>query len=145
MKKEYLEKGSAVPDNTKEKKSYQRYQELGGIINENDYNRALERVGDATTLSATQIQQVENIAEYAGIEFINPENSLDKRLVLYGILHDMKPREVRDSDLRLFREVLKILNDTDALNKLKTSYHTNRPLGTYCPLCRQTRYSENCP
>lgn len=49
------------------------------------------------------------------------------------------------TDPSLFREVLRMLGDTDALNKMKAAYHTNRPLGTYCPLCQQIRYSEDCP
>lgn len=148
MNKELLEKGPVMQDNIKEKKSYQRYQELGGVINEKDYRNAkdaLERANGATTLSTTQIQQAENIAEHAEIEFINTEDSLDKRLILYGILHDIKPWEVKDSDYRIFREALRVLDDTDALDKLKTTYHTNRPHGTYCPLCDQTGFSESCP
>lgn len=141
MNKELLEKGVGVQD-TPEENNYQRYLEMGGIINEKDYNGALEKAKRVTTLDATRAQQVKNLAEPAGIELSNPE---DKRIKLYWVLQELKPKEIKDSDFRLFREVLRMLEDIDALAKLKATYHTNRLLGTYCVLCQQTKYSEDCP
>ncbi|HEY4474773.1 MAG TPA: hypothetical protein VJC06_02530 [Candidatus Paceibacterota bacterium] len=48
------------------------------------------------------------------------------------------------TDARLFAEALRMLGDTNSLNKMKTAYHTNRPLGTCCPLCGQTQENEGC-
>ncbi len=151
MNKDLLEKGPPVPDIAKDKKSYQRYQELGGIINKKDYESALTRSKDTVSLKESLILQAENIAKFAEIELHNTENAIDKRIILYGILRsDVQPKNVQYhhqqmNDQRLFAEALRMLEDTDALDKLKNAYHTNRPLGTYCPLCGQTRSGESCP
>lgn len=145
MNKDLLEKGPPMPDTINEEKSYQRYQELGGIINEKDYESALTKAEDIIVPREATILQAESMAKFAGIELRNTENAIDKRIILYWTLRNIKPKEVMDSDWRLFRETLRILEDTNALNKLKTACHTNRPLGTYCPLCGQTKYGENCP
>ncbi len=103
---------------------YQRYLELGGIINENDYDSALLRAGNTTTLDKTRTAQAENIARFAGIELCDTEDSLDPITVLYGILRaDIRPEKVRHhhsqmSDQRLFAEALRMLEDAEALNKL---------------------------
>lgn len=103
---------------------YRRYRELGGIINEDDYNSALLRAGKTTALAITLIKQVEIIARVAGIELHNTEDALDPITVLYGVLRtDIRPEKVRHHhsqmcDQRLFAEVLRILEDIDALNKL---------------------------
>lgn len=144
MNKEHLEKGVDV-QNTPEENNYQRYLNMGGIINEKDYGSAMAKAKETIEINETQRIQAENIAEHAGIELTHPEGTLDKKLILYGVLQSIKPKEIGRSDFRFFKETLRMLEDTNALNKLKTTYHTNRPLGTYCPLCNQTRDSENCP
>lgn len=118
-----LEK-QAVLDGTKENNCYQQYQELGGIINEKDYQSALARAKDTTTLNITLIKQLEFIARVAGIELRNAKDSIDQRTMLYGILRtDTGPEGVKYhhsqmSDQRLFAEALRMLGDTDSLNKL---------------------------
>lgn len=103
---------------------YQRYRELGGIINESDYDSALLRARRTTTLDKTLIAQAENIARFSGIELKNEEGVLDRRTILYGILRaDIRPEKVRHhhsqmSDQCLFAEALRMLEDVDALNKL---------------------------
>lgn len=145
MNKELLEQGVDVQD-TPEKNNYQRYVELGGIINEKDYESALIRARNTTTIpDKITIGQAEGIAKKAGIELHSTEDVIDQRIILYGIMEDIRPEKVMDSDWRLFREALRILEDTDALNKLKAACHTNRTPGTYCPLCGQTKVSEDCP
>ena len=49
MHKEHLEKGVTMPD-TPEENNYQRYIDMGGIINEKDYNSVLERARGMTTV-----------------------------------------------------------------------------------------------
>ena len=108
--------------------SYQQYQELGGIINEEDYQSALARAKNTATLDAILIKQSELIARVAGIELRNAKDSLDQRTVLYGILRtDAKPKEVKYHhsqmcDQRLFAEALRMLGDTDSLNKLISAH-----------------------
>ena len=68
------------------------------------------------------------------------ENSggVDPKVKLYVVLRaDNKPEDVKYhhsqmSDQRLFAEVLRMLGDTDALNKLVDAYHK---VGIYCPIC----------
>jgi len=144
MHKELLEKGADVK-NTPEKYKYQHYLKLGGIINEHDYNSALERMGNAT-IKESRVSQVESIKKFAKIESLNP-----LAIKLYEVLHsDKRPENAEHhhdemNDQKLFREALMMLEDTDALDKMKTAYHINRPLGTRCPLCGQIQENENCP
>src|SRR3989344_5550146 len=133
MNREPLEKGADMQDNP-EGKSYQRYLELGGIINEQDNNDVPDK---------NHIGQVRMMADVAGIGLLM-RTETDPRVILYSILRsDIRPKDVEHhhsqmSDWRLFAEVLRMLEDMDAFNKLKTFHHTNRRLGTYCPLCGKT-------
>ena len=114
--------------NTLEEKNYQRYLELGGIINEKDYDSALERSENITTLKETLIRQAEKIAESTGIELHNTEGAIDQRIILYGILRDdVRPEEVEHhhsqmSDQRIFVEALRMLGDTESLDKMIKRY-----------------------
>ena len=110
------------------RKSYQRYIELGGIINEKDYQSALDRIGNTLNRKEwpvrVSILQAMGIAEYARIELSSPENDLDPRVALYVILrNDVRPESVKYhhgqmSDQCIFGEVLRILEDADSLDKL---------------------------
>ena len=117
-----------MQDAEKENNCYERYQELGGIINEKDYESALARAKNTTTLDITLIKQLEFIAHIAGIELHNTKDTIDQRTILYGILRtDTKPEGVKYhhsqmSDQRLFAEVLRMLGDVDSLNKLINAY-----------------------
>lgn len=101
MNKEHLETGSM--ENVQETNNYQHYLELGGIINKEDYDKALKRAKDTATFKeATKdtrplsfgqglkgyILQAKNIADSAGIELSETKDALDPRTVLYAILHD---------------------------------------------------------
>ena len=108
--------------------NYERYQKLGGIINEKDYESALNRAKNTTTLDIVLIKELEFIARIAGIELHNTKDAIDQRTILYGILRaDAKPKGIKYhhsqmSDQRLFAEVLRILRDVDSLDKLINTY-----------------------
>jgi len=109
---------------TPEENNYQKYLALGGIINEADYNNALERIKSFHSLTKTLILQAVNIAKYAGIELQNIEDGLDSRVMLYGILRiDIKPEGVEYyhssmSDQKIFVEALRMLEDTESVDKM---------------------------
>lgn len=125
-----IEKETAdIPEN-----SYQRYVELGGIINEKDYQSALDRMDKTRTLDRknpqvrNSIQQALGIARYAKIKLNDSENVLEPKIVLYVTLrNDAKPEDVKYhhsqmSDQRIFGEVLRMLGDADSLDKLIKTY-----------------------
>lgn len=132
-----------------ENNPYQRYKEIGGIINEKEYESSLARSRDTTiTPEKTLMKEAELIAEFAGIELHNTKDVIDQRTILYGILRaDTKPEETKHhhsqmSDQRLFAEVLRMLGDTNALRKLIGIYHK---AGMYCPICLKVATSaEEC-
>ena len=123
MHKEHLEKGADV-QNPLEKNNYQRYLCLGGIINEKDYNSAIERAGGITTVDGMLLGQTKVMSDFAGIELHNSKNSVDPRVILYGILRsDVRPKGVKYhhdqmSDQQIFVEALRMLGDTESVNKM---------------------------
>ena len=130
MSREIFEKETAdIVEN-----NYQRYLGLGGIINENDYQSALDRMNSVHTLDRKDpqvidsIQQVVDMARYAKIILSDLKDVLDPRVVLYVILRlDTKPEDVeyhhsQMSDQRIFGEVLRMLGDASSLDKLIKAY-----------------------
>lgn len=123
MSKELLE---GPPDMEKglEEKSYNNYRKLGGIINEADYNSAFKRLENAKSLDGPTRLQAENIASFSGIELSDKEDSLDKRVLLYGILRsDIRPGGVKYhhdqmSDQQIFMEALRMCGDVESVNKV---------------------------
>jgi len=121
-------RGEAGPEGATES-TYGQYAGLGGIINEKDYQSALERAQNTNERNEYLIAQTETIARAAGIELHNSKDSLDPRTKLYGILrHDENPEAQHHhsqmSDQRLFAEALRMLGDTESLEKLiKTHPH----------------------
>ena len=123
-----------IKEGTNLENSYQRYLELGGIINEKDYQSALDRMSKTRTLDRkdpqvrTRIRRVSGIARHVGIELNNSEDVLDPKIVLYEILRsDTQPKDVKYhhsqmSDEPIFGEVLRILGDADSLDKLIKAY-----------------------
>lgn len=110
---------------SQDENSYQHYTEIGGIINEKDYQSVLTRSKHTTTLDKYSIAQAENIARISGIVLHNSKDSLDPRVIVYGILRsDTKSKEEAEyhhsdmSDQRLFAEALRMLGDADSLKKL---------------------------
>ena len=109
-------------------RTYARYKELGGIINENDYAAAFARAERSVALDPKFIAQSESIASFAGIALHNSKEAADPRAALYVILRsDMKPEGVAHhhsqmSDQRLFAEAVRMAEDTDALQKLIAAY-----------------------
>lgn len=99
MNKNLLEKGSTMPDDIEEKRPYHRYQKLGGIINEKDYDSALSRLKETEIRqmmpNESQIKQVKNMAKYAGIE-LGFEAHAYRTVKLYSILRsDRLPEEIK--------------------------------------------------
>ena len=131
MSREFFEKTVDIPEN-----NYQHYLELGGIINEKDYQSALDRMNSVHTLDRKDpqvidsIRQVVDMARYAKIELGDSEDvvDIDPRIVLYVILRlDVGPEGVKYhhsqmSDQRIFGEVLRMLGDANSLNKLIKAY-----------------------
>jgi|SRR3989344_6400895 len=111
---------------------YRRYLELSGIINETDYQSAMNRISgmcrivmfESSSSIQSRVGQVGWIAKYSGIELLGPEYVPDPRILLYVILRgDTRPEGVRHhhsqmSDQRIFGEVLRMLGDTDSFDKL---------------------------
>ena len=117
---------------SQDKNSYQHYMELGGIINEKDYQSALDRSKQTITLDKTsevQVSEVSGIARFSRIALHNSKDSLDPRVALYIILRsDFKSKEeveYHHSDMidqRIFAQVLRMLGDADSLKKLIEAY-----------------------
>ena len=130
MSEKLLENGADVQDYP-EKITYQRYVDLGGIINETDYNSALSKLEmseeDEEVPDKHQIAQAENMAKYAGIE-LSGQNGTDRRVKLYSILRsDVKPKgqKYHHSDMadqRIFVEALRMWGDIDSVNKMIEKY-----------------------
>lgn len=103
--------------------SYDRYRELGGIINEGDYTRALTRAVQTTHLRETLVAQAELIARVAGFPLNNSNGHLDEITILYGVLRtDSKPgaeyHHGQMCDQRLFAEALRMMDRPDLLAKV---------------------------
>lgn len=122
-----------------EKYAYQHYKELGGIINEKDYQSAIDRAktikswkdyksafvtnNKATIDDESLILQPKMMAEKSGIELHNSEDALDERTVLYGVLRtDVNPgvkyHHNQMPDQEIFAEALRMAGDEDSLKKL---------------------------
>lgn len=136
MRKESFEKTVDIPEN-----NYQRYLELGGNINKKDYQSVIDRINNAFTLDGgdpeirSRISQAEGMARYAGIKLNDSKDALDpsailldSRVVLYVILRsDVMSKGVichhsQMTDQRLFVEALRMLGDTDSLDKMFKAY-----------------------
>ncbi len=116
--------------------SHQSYLELGEIVNEKDYQSALDRMNKTFTLDRnnpqvrSSIQQALGVARYAKIELNDndSEGTLDPRIVLYVILRNdinlanVKHHHSQISDQRIFGEVLRMLGDVDSFDKLIKAY-----------------------
>jgi len=115
-------------DTPKKDNSYGHYLELGGIINEKDYESAIARAKNTAAPNMMLIKKAERIAKFAGIKLRHAENSPDQRTILYAILRaDTGPAELeyhhdQMSDQRLFAEALRMLEDVDSLDKLINAY-----------------------
>ncbi len=113
---------------------YQRYLELGGIINEKDYRSAIDRMNNVCTFDRrnsqvrNSMQQVMEMARYAKIELSGSEDVLDPKIVSYVILRlDVKPENVEHHhsqmiDQRIFMEALRMLGDVESMDKIIKTY-----------------------
>lgn len=102
---------------------YEQYRSLGGVINEEDYQSALDRIKGTVSLDKNLISQAGGIARASDIELHNLGGQLDPRVILYGILRtDTNPNaeyhHSQMSDQKLFAEALRMLGDEDSLQKL---------------------------
>lgn len=123
-----VEGDPAEPDITNETTAYDRYWGLGGIINEKDYESALTRAEKPTALDKTRRNQAETIARFAGIELHSTADAIDPRINLYIVLRsDVQPdgdkyHHSQMSDQGIFAESLRMLGDSDSLDKLIQAY-----------------------
>ena len=107
-----------------EKTNYPRYKELGGIINEKDYDSAIERMKNVTAPDKTHALQAEGMARFAGIELHSTEDTIDPRVILYGILRsDVQPKGIKYhhsqmTDQKIFVEALRMLEDVESIEKM---------------------------
>ena len=127
MKERSFETSTEMRCQTEESRTYNKYQELGGIINEKDCISALTRAEKTAVFNESLIRQAENIAKHAGIVLDN-SGGVDPKVKLYAVLRaDNKPEDVKDhhsqmSDQRLFAEAVRMLWDVDSLNKMIAAY-----------------------
>jgi hypothetical protein len=130
MNNNLFEMGPVGPGSTKDKRSYQQYHDLGGIINEKDYESALARAGSMTAPDKARIAQAKGIADFAGIKLLKETEGgvIDPIIILYGILRsDVQPKEIKYhhqqmTDQRIFAEALRMLGDVDSLDTLIKAY-----------------------
>jgi hypothetical protein len=112
----------------KEGVPYEQYLEFGGIINKKDFTSALTRAGNTSSIDNIIKTHGEVIARIANIQLQNTEETTDPRIVLYAILrNDVREEGVEYhhdnmGDQRLFAEALRMLGDTDSLNKMIEAY-----------------------
>ena len=106
--------------------SYAGYVREGGLINETDYQNALTRVRDSDVNVGAR-QQAEGIAKFSGIDLDLLRSDVDPR-ALYGVLrNDTAPEEIvhhhdQMSDQRLFVEMLRMLEEGEAVRLVKNAY-----------------------
>jgi hypothetical protein len=106
---------------------YERYCEMGGIINEHDYKATMVRAEQIFHLDRCLVLQAERAARVAGFSLNNDTNRLDKVTVLYGVLRtDENPgapyHHGQMCDQRLFAEALRMSDRPDLLEKVIKAY-----------------------
>jgi len=114
--------------------NYKSYHDLGGIINEKDFQNALDRMRDLKVLDRinpqvkSRIAQGKGIATFAEIELDSSEGMLDPKIALYVLLRgDTQPEGMKHHhsqmyDQRIFGETLRMLGDAGSLEKLINAY-----------------------
>ncbi|KKT41116.1 hypothetical protein A2W54_03755 [Candidatus Giovannonibacteria bacterium RIFCSPHIGHO2_02_43_13] len=107
--------------------TYDKYRELGGIINRADYEDALHKEMAASKESGEFVIEAGAIARHAGIELENEKGTVDPRAKLFAVLRSyQKPggnnHHGQMGDQHLFAEALRMLGDSDALEKLIKAY-----------------------
>jgi hypothetical protein len=101
-----------------EKNDWQKYQELGGIIDEPGYASAMERANDSYEIDENKVKRIRAIAYAAEIE-LTPQ-----AVKLFSILRgDEKPSGVEHhhsqmTDEKLLIQVLLILGDKELADKI---------------------------
>ena len=126
--------GEAGKDSNTPENNYQRYSELGGIINEEDYKNAVDRMENTHTLDMNDpgvkasVAQVKGMARRAEINMDDSGSEIDPKIILYAKLRlDAKPADVKYhhsqmGDQQIFGEVLRMLGDAESLDKLIKAY-----------------------
>ena len=125
MNKESFEKTAEIFKN-----NYQNYVELGGIINEKDYDSALTRLKEAEIEqdipNKSQIKQAEVMLNFAGIELVFRD--IYRMVKLYSILRDdvrsegVKYHHDQMCDQQIFVEALRMLGDIESRDKMINAY-----------------------
>ncbi|MBI2023703.1 hypothetical protein HYT01_04050 [Candidatus Giovannonibacteria bacterium] len=118
-----------LEEEKKEANTYERYREMGGIINEKEHQNVLNSskkippFAKRSQKEKERILQVTEIANRSGIELNNPEGGLDPRVEQYLALRDFDipggtNHHGQMPDQQLFAEALRISGDEDSLKKL---------------------------
>lgn len=120
-------KSESYLDLNKTGRSYDQYHKLGGIINQDSYQSAMDRADQqATSPEKTLVGQAKNIVMVSEIYLTKDEFS--EVIALYAILRtDLDPEEQyhhgQMSDEQLMAEVPRMLNYPDQLRKIIKTYH----------------------
>ena len=125
--------GEAEKDGNTPENNYQRYSELGGIINEDDYKNAVDMVENTHTLDMNDpvvkeyVAQVKEMARRAEINIDDSGSEIDPKIILYAKLRldakpDVKYHHSQMGDQQIFGEVLRMLGDVESLDKLIKAY-----------------------
>lgn len=110
-------------------RSYAGYVQNGGRINEEDYRSVLLRAQNGKVSEGAR-HQAEGIARFSGIALDTFQSHIDPR-ALYGVLRSdtepTPPTNVRHhhsqmSDQELFMEMLRMLEEGDAIRLVENAY-----------------------
>ena len=128
------QQGAAVEVN-----SYEQYRSAGGFLDETDYASVLARAKNKKTVNSHSLTQAGLMASVAGIELQDRGAQIDLRVVLYDVLNDVlrtatnrNPQKYHYSqmdDQSLFAEALRMLGDTEALEKFQAAHPNIFPEG----------------
>ncbi|MBI2120028.1 MAG: hypothetical protein HYT94_00190 [Parcubacteria group bacterium] len=122
-KKEFYTEGEQPKNGTEaENNPYEKYKALGGIINEADYTNALEQAEQNVSVGEMTLLHARSLMRRAGID-VEGDISKNPIVLLYGVLRsdkNLSGAEYHHSDMsdqNLFAEALRMLGESDALEK----------------------------
>lgn len=119
-----------IPDTTGQVDSnisHERYLQVGGIINKDDYRIAMETEGQKIKHINCFVSQAKSIALRLGFTEDISQEQLDKVAMLYGVLRsDIRPgseyHHGQMCDQRLFAEALRMLDHEKLLIKVINAF-----------------------
>ena len=128
------QQGAAVEVN-----SYEQYRSAGGFLDETDYASVLAQAKNKKTVNSHSLAQAGLMANMAGFELQNRGTQIDLHVVLYDVLCDVlrtvtnrHPTAYHHSqmaDQPLFAEALRMLGNTEALEKFQAAHPNIFPEG----------------